>query len=281
MTARRRPSVSLPPRVARALGAVLRWAQARSFRMLSGFQRNLDAVITAWIVVLCLAALLKLATAPNGIADGWTGATMIAPYLALAIAPVAGYRIADALLPQMPSARAPGLRLARLGTWRAASERELLRARSRAPSVFTISLTFGIVLNVPVRAFEYLAIIPAVTPGDPAWVHALVHAFTLDAVAMSSIYMACFVLASRAAPLFPRMLALAWVADAGIQLAIASYLGSRADMPADIAQPLAEILTKNVYKVAISAAIWTPYLLLSPCVNLRMRQRIRVLSRPA
>lgn len=128
---------------------------------------------------------------------------------------------------------------------------------------------------MPVRAYEFIAVVPAITPGAPAWAHALVHAFTLDAVLTTSLYTACFVTALHRSAWFPRLLLLAWGVDLFMQATMAAWLGSFTTLPASLLHPLADILVGNVKKVAVSMTIWLPYLIVSPTFNLTFRHRVR------
>ncbi|MCW1381593.1 DUF2569 domain-containing protein [Novosphingobium sp. KCTC 2891] len=231
--------------------------------------------ITIWIALVVVAAALKAATAPSPPAGLMQALGMTLPFLVLAAAPVAGYRLAGRMLADPRRYRQPSLRLARYGSWRSASDAELALAQSHKPGFAWASLAAGILLNVPVRALEFLLIVPAVSPANPPWAHAVVHAFTFDAAAMCFVYSACFVAALRQAPLFPRMLVGAWLLDVAMQGLIALYAGHHG-LPSPLVEPMTAMLVTNVRKVAISAAIWLPYLLISDAVNLRCRRRIRV-----
>lgn len=252
-----------------------RFFAPRSRSILRFFDMRMEDIITVWILLILAFATVKVMNAPTRPADVWQALGMSLPFLALAAAPVLGYRFAAGRLPSGPISEQPSIRAMRSEAWRPASSHEVSRISRRGPGVFLVSLIVGIVLNVPVRALEFLAIVPAVSPNDPMWVHALVTALTVDAVVMGFAYMVCFVMALRSAPLFPRAMALAWGLDVLMQIGIASYISTRVELPAGIAAPLTEILNNNIYKVAISAAIWAPFLMVSNSVNLVFRRRVR------
>jgi hypothetical protein len=69
---------------------------------------------------------------------------------------------------------------------------------------------------------------------------------------------------------------LVWGIDICSQLVIAQAVAANAHLPADVGAALSSLLTGNMQKVFISAAIWLPYLLLSDRVNLTYRRRVRV-----
>jgi hypothetical protein len=138
------------------------------------------------------------------------------------------------------------------------------------------SLLAGLLLNVPVRTFEFLISVPAMNARAPEWGQALFHVMTFDVVAMNFIYMVCFVMALRSFPLFPRMLLLAWGMDAMFQLAIANYVSAVHGLPATVAMSLRQVLSANLEKLTISVVIWLPYLLLSQRVNVTYRQRVPI-----
>ena len=137
-----------------------------------------------------------------------------------------------------------------------------------------VSLLVGMMLNVPLRAAEYLAAMPPLPEAAPRWLSALHFAMTFDVVLFSSLYMIAFVAALRRAPLFPRLLAAIWVADLSMQLSTAKLVTAVGGLPPSVASPLQDLLEGNVKKVLISVALWLPYLLLSTRVNVTYRNRI-------
>ena len=90
-----------------------------------------------------------------------------------------------------------------------------------------VSLLVGMLLNVPVRALEYLAAMPALSGHVPQWLSTLQIAMTLDVVLLTSLYTIAFVAALRRVPLFPRLLVAIWLIDIAMQLGIA--IGGRRD----------------------------------------------------
>jgi hypothetical protein len=129
-------------------------------------------------------------------------------------------------------------------------------------------------LNVPVRALEYLAAMPPVPNGGPAWLSSLHFAMTFDVVLFGSLYMIAFVAALRRAPLFPRLLLAIWIGDLAMQLFTANLVTSAGDLPPPVASALHGLLEGNVKKTLISVGLWLPYLLLSTRVNVTYRNRV-------
>jgi len=129
-------------------------------------------------------------------------------------------------------------------------------------------------LNVPVRAAEYMTAMPPLPEAAPRWLSALHFAMTFDVVLFSSLYMIAFVAALRRVPLFPRLLAAIWLADLTMQLVTAQLVTRAGDLPPAVASALHALLEGNVKKVLISIAIWLPYLLLSTRVNVTYRHRV-------
>ena len=107
-------------------------------------------------------------------------------------------------------------------------------------------------LNVPVRAAEYLAAMPALAGPVPNWLHTLHALMTLDVVLLSSLYAIAFVAALRRVPLFPRLLAAIWMIDLAMQMVIAKLVAGTEGLPASVAAPLHMLLDGNVKKVLIS-----------------------------
>jgi hypothetical protein len=137
-----------------------------------------------------------------------------------------------------------------------------------------VSLMVGMMLNVPVRAAEYLTAMPPMPLDVPHWLSALHLAMTFDVVVFSSLYMIAFVAALRRVPLFPRLLVAIWMCDLAMQLGTATLVKNAGHVPPDVATALTNMLTGNVKKTLISAALWLPYLLLSTRVNVTYRHRV-------
>jgi hypothetical protein len=129
-------------------------------------------------------------------------------------------------------------------------------------------------INVPVRAAEYLAGMPAISGPVPAWLGTLHMLMTADVVLLSSLYVIAFVAALRRVPLFPRLLAAIWMIDLAMQIATAQLVAGTPGLPPQVAEALHSVLNGNVKKVLISVALWLPYLLLSNRVNVTFRNRV-------
>jgi hypothetical protein len=137
-----------------------------------------------------------------------------------------------------------------------------------------VSLLVGMMLNVPMRAAEYMAAMPPLPDAAPRWLSALHFAMTFDVVLFGSLYMIAFVAALRRAPMFPRLLLAIWIGDLAMQLATAELVTQAGPLPSAVASALHTMLEGNVKKVLISAALWLPYLLLSTRVNVTYRHRV-------
>jgi hypothetical protein len=137
-----------------------------------------------------------------------------------------------------------------------------------------VSLLVGMLLNVPVRALEYLASIPALSGKIPAWLSTLHFMMTLDVVLLTSLYTIAFVAALRRVPLFPRLLVAVWAIDITMQFGIARAVAGTQGLPGPVANALHTLLDGNIKKVLISVCLWLPYLLLSKRVNVTFRHRV-------
>lgn len=239
------------------------------------FDLRMETLISAWICTVLCVALAKTVVAPTPAGSIPDALAMALPFVLLASAPVAGFRLAAGRFPSGRISAQPIVRLARIGNWRSAPPAEIARAVAGGSGGFLVSLLIGIILNVPVRAMEFLASVPAINPADPSWAQAIVIAMTADVVVMTFLYMVCFVMALRSVPLFPRMLALVWAVDMGMQIGMAQYLANAPGLPSSVAHPLGELLVGNMKKVWISVVLWLPYLLVSDQVNLQYRHRVR------
>jgi hypothetical protein len=168
----------------------------------------------------------------------------------------------------------PTQRLAWIGRWRRV---DAVTARSMplyGATGFMASLLVGILINVPIRTFEFLTGIPALGGMAPDWFRTLYAMMLADLVLLSCLYGLAFVLALRHVPLFPRFLAAVWAIDVLMQICIARVMGNVANLPESVSASLADMLQGNLKKVLISVAIWLPYLLLSRRVNLTYRWRV-------
>ena len=168
----------------------------------------------------------------------------------------------------------PTTRLAIVGRWRSVGRAEAQRHPLYGSSGIMVSLLVGMLLNVPVRALEYLAAMPALSGRVPEWLSTLHIAMTLDVVLLSSLYTIAFVAALRRVPLFPRLLIAIWAIDMAMQFGIAAAVAGTHGLPRDVAAALQTLLDGNVKKVLISAGLWLPYLLMSKRVNITFRHRV-------
>ena len=198
------------------------------------------------------------------------------PYLLIALAPIAGYRLATACFPAGRLLAQPGLRLARFGRWQNVSAFEAARATEYGPSGVIVSLIAGMLISIALRSGEYFVAVPAIPLMAPVWARTIIQVMTLDMVVMGFLYSVCFVMALRSVPYFPRMMVLTWVTDLTMQLGIASTMAATPDLPIEVAQALQPFVTGNLQKVLISVTLWLPYLLVSRRVNLTFRHRVRV-----
>lgn len=248
---------------------------ARSRALVAFLDVRMEMLISAWIGVIVVLGLAKVAIAPVPLSSLSAALITLLPYLLIALAPVAGYRIAAGSFPRGLLSAQPAVRLCRYGAWKPLDPLSARQSLSFGPTGFMASLLAGILLNVPFRSFEFIMAVPAIPPGAPAWAQTLMIAMTLDVVVMNFFYMVCFVMALRAVPLFPRMMLFAWVADIVLQLGIAGTVGTTPGLPASVGAALETLLHGNIQKVLVSAFVWLPYLILSERVNVTFRQRVR------
>jgi hypothetical protein len=235
---------------------------------------RMESVIIGWIGVTVLLGFAKIALASACLTGSVDALVTLLPYLLMAFAPIAGYRVAAGSFPRGLISAQPAVRLCRFGTWR---QLDPLTARQNVafgPTGLMASLVAGILLNVPLRSLEFILSIPAIPVRAPDWAHGLMAMMTLDIVTMNFFYMVCFVMALRSVSLFPRMLLFAWGMDLLMQLAIAHFAAVQ-NLPASVSGALQYLLLGNIKKVLISPFIWLPYLILSDRVNVTFRQRVR------
>jgi hypothetical protein len=261
---------------AAALDVVRGWPGAirsRSVGLIRYLDLRMDGLIAGWIALTVLAGAAKVLMAPVRPAGFGEAMLLMLPYLLIALAPIAGYRLTAGSFPRGLLSAQPSIRLARFGNWKRLDVVEVRANPSFGPVGFMASLIIGILLNVPVRTIEYLTAVPAVSGSAPAWAQTYFLAMTADVIVMNFFYMVCFVMALRSIPLFPRMLLFAWAADIAMQLIIAGQLAAAPNLPHSVVQPLVTLLRGNIDKVLISAFVWLPYILLSERVNVTYRLR--------
>jgi hypothetical protein len=234
-------------------------------------ENRLDRIVFAWMSVAGLACAIRIAFSPL---KEPLGLEIVLPYLLLVCAPVASLLLALRWFADGDYQAQPQFRLARVGHWRSIDGADARRHSLYGAGGIMVSLLVGMLINVPVRALEYLGAMPAVSGQLPAWLSVLHTMMTLDVVLMTSLYSIAFVAALRHVPLFPRLLAAIWGLDLAMQLVTAEFVAGTAGLPPAVASALHSLLEGNVKKVLISMALWLPYLLLSRRVNVTYRSRV-------
>lgn len=248
---------------------------ARSRWLVAALDVRMELLIPAWILVFTLAAMPRMLFALTPVRTLLDLIQIVLPYALIALAPILGYRLTAGSFPKGQVSSQPIFRLAKLGRWQSVDPLVARRHPEFGPRGFMASLLVGLMLNVPVRSFEFLLSIPAMNHYAPTWGETIFRVMAFDVIAMNFLYMVCFVMALRSVPLFPRMLALTWAFDLFSQLAIARAVAASPHVPPQVALALQDLLTSNVQKVLISVFVWLPYLLLSSRVNVTYRWRLR------
>ncbi len=244
---------------------------ARSAALLLSLESRFDRIMQGWLLIAGLACVLRIGFAPVHVPN--PGLSLIAPYLLLAFAPVASALLALRWF-------ADGDALPRSEPWFAwPRTHPVTLAEARRHPLFgttglMVSLLVGILLNVPVRAAEYLASNPPIPAGVPHWLSTLHVLMSFDVVLFCSLYAVAFVAGLRRTPWFPLLLMGIWAADLAMQLVIAAGVGATPDLPPAVGQALRGVLDGNVKKTLISVWVWLPYLLLSTRVNVTFRHRL-------
>jgi len=241
--------------------------------LVAWLDRTLGRLMTGWMVLCGLAGLAKVATAPLPAHSGQQALIMLAPFLLIAFAPWLAYRLTSFCLDAGLLTRQPAFRLAFLGRWRKLNAIEVRQNPVFGPTGLMASLVLGLLVNIPLRVIEFLMAVPAMASSAPSWGLVMFYALAADSIVMSCAYMVCFVLAVRAAPLFPRMILLVWVLDIMMQFAIAHAVAGSAPVPDAVTRSLSYLLFGNIKKVLISTVVWLPYILLSDRVNVTYRAR--------
>ena len=253
------------------LETMTRKLHAKSAALLVSIESSLDRIMQYWLLLAGLAAAVRIAVSP--IPFGLEPGT-IAPYLLLIFAPFASMVLALRWFADGDQQPQPVFRLSRISAWRSIGRSEAMRHPLYGAGGIMVSLLIGMLLNVPVRAAEYLAAMPALSGPVPAWLSTLHLMMTLDVVLLTSLYSIAFIAALRRVPLFPRLLVAIWSLDLAMQFFTAQMVAGTPDLPRDVAGALQLLLEGNLKKVLISMALWLPYLLLSKRVNVTYRRRV-------
>ena len=253
------------------LETMTRKLHARSAALLVSLESSLGRIMQYWLLLAGLAAAVRIALSP--IPSGLELGT-IAPYFLLIFAPFASMVLALRWFADGDLLAQPAVRLARISAWRSISRSAAIRHSLYGAGGIMVSLLVGMLLNVPVRAAEYFAAMPALSGPVPPWLATLHLMMTIDVVLLTSLYAIAFVAALRRVPSFPRLLVAIWLLDLAMQFATAQMVAGMEDLPANVAGALQPLLEGNVKKVLISIALWLPYLLLSKRVNVTYRHRV-------
>jgi hypothetical protein len=245
---------------------------ARSATLLVALDNRLDRILKYWLLCAGLICAARIALTPGPMPG--VALSTFASYMLVVVAPFASTLLALHWFRDGHQQAQPDIRLACVGKWQNVTKFEARRHSLYGPGGIMVSLLVGMMLNVPVRAAEYLAAMPPIPASSPAWLSALHFAMTFDVVLFGSLYMIAFVAALRGVPLFPRLLAAIWLGDLTMQLVTAEMVTQAGDVPPVVATALHGVLDGNVKKVLISIGLWLPYLLLSKRVNVTYRNRI-------
>lgn len=242
---------------------------ARSSALLITLDDRLPRILSWWLLVAGLLAASRIAFTPQAVT-----ASNVTAYLLLVLAPIASTLLALRWFARGDELPQPVARTALIGRWTPVSRAEAKRHSLYGAGGIMVSLLVGMMLNVPVRAAEYLAAMPPLPVEAPRWLSVMHLALTFDVVLFSSLYMVAFVAALRRVPLFPRLLLAIWMADLTMQIVTARIVAATGDLPVPVASALHTLLDGNVKKVLISMALWLPYLILSRRVNVTYRHRV-------
>jgi hypothetical protein len=245
---------------------------AKSAALLLTMENRLERIMLGWLAFAATASMVRIAVSPvHGTPPEFA---TIAPYLLLILAPAASMALALRWFGNGQNMAQPTTRLARLGKWRTIPSADARRHPLYGTTGIMVSLLVGMLLNVPVRAAEYMAAMPALSGPVPGWLATLHTLMTVDVVLLTSLYTIAFVAALRRVPLFPRLLVAIWMTDLAMQMLTAQMVAGAPGLPHDVANALQALLDGNVKKVLISVALWLPYLLLSARVNVTFRHRV-------
>jgi hypothetical protein len=233
------------------------------------FRASLPALCHSWVALAVIVAVFRGALSihhASPLHSVLLAGALAAPAAALLL--VLNYFRGDRLVGQ------PYFRLAQLGRWRSLSEIECQTLEAYGTAGLLTMLLGGLLLNIPFRAFEFLAAMPTPLTHSPSWYLLLYGLMLTDLTLLCTCYAVLVGLALRRVPQFPRLLAATWLLDVTMQMLMQTIMRTMPGFPDAVEKQLAALLTGNMHKVAISMVIWLPYLLLSPRINLTFRHRV-------
>lgn len=254
--------------------SVSRALHRRTIVLVDRLERYHREILLFWTVLVSAACGLRLSFGPFDRLPLDLQIASALPYLLVVGAPVVSVLLAWNWFRRGDRLPQPSFRLARTGRWRPVSLADARSLPYFGVSGIMASLLLGLLIHVLVRTIEFLAAMPPLGAAPPGWFRTLYSLFLADCVLLTSLLAVAFVAALRRVPLFPRLLVAIWCIDIMMQVSTARVMAGVDDLPPPVAQALAQLLEGNLYKVLISAALWTPYLLLSKRVNLTFRLRV-------
>ena len=256
------------------IGTIQTKLNARSVALVRHLNVGMPRIMALWVLAASFVAGLRASFPATPVSPGFEQIVQALPYLLVVAAPVGTLLLAFHWFHASHLYAQPEIRLARYGKWMPI---DCLTSRKLAMFGATgimASLLIGILVNIPVRAVEFMIAMPALGGDAPIWFRTLFATMLADVVIMTSLYAIAFVMALRHVPWFPRFLVLVWGLDILAQLGIAQIVVATKDLPFEVASQLQHLLVGNLEKVLISVALWLPYLLMSERVNLTYRQRV-------
>lgn len=247
-------------------------ASQRATALRSALEHNLHRLMLAWVMITGFASALRICFSP--VVGSSSSIGYVLPYILLVAAPAVSLMLALRWFADGEALSQPAFRLSRLGSWRSVEIAEARRHPLFGANGLMVSLLLGMLINIPFRAMEYFASMPALAGDVPAWLAVLRAMMTLDLVVMTSLYAITFAAALRHASVFPRLLLFVWSLDMIMQILTAQLVAAEPGLPAQVGHALGQLLETNVKKLAISVALWLPYLMLSKRVNVTYRLRV-------
>lgn len=246
----------------------------RSLAVPPFLKRRIAWLAAGWVALAGAAAALRMAFPGSPVNEAWDAWPMLIAYIAIIGAPISGYLLARSAYSSKAARKPLDFHLSFIGNWRRISRDRASAHRLFGPVGFMASLLIGLILNVVVRSGEFFLAMPAMSATAPDWAMTMFAVMAADVIVMNFFYMVAFVMALRSIPLFPRMLLFVWLTDVVMQVMIAQQIGRIGSLPPEVVEPLVTLLEGNLQKVAISIAIWLPYLMLSDRVNVTYRWRL-------
>ena len=134
----------------------------RTRGVVENLSARIELLAVCWIVAITLLGSAKIAFAPVAPASLPGYAELVLVYGAIALAPVAAWRIASSAYPSDHRRRRLAFHISAIGEWKPLEPAAARQRTEYGPYGLAACLLIGMLLNVALRGFEFFLAVPAV-----------------------------------------------------------------------------------------------------------------------